>query len=372
MTPLAGVTVLDFSTLLPGPLATLMLAEAGADVIKVERNGGGDEMRSRKPRFGDHSATFAMLNRGKRSIAIDLKDPAAVDRLKPLIEKADVVVEQFRPGVMRRLGLHYEAVQAINPRIIYCSLTGYGQTGERARWPGHDLNYLAESGLLSTVTGKDGTPALPAAPFADIAGGSYPLVINILLALLQRAKTGEGSFIDVAMADSLFPFSCEALARGFIDREWPRADAERLTGGLARYRCYRTRDNRFIAVGALEDKFWQQFCDIIGLPAALRNDREAPETSIEAVAEILAMRDTEQWMRAFAGHDVCCSLVKTIAEAAHDAQNGGRNVMDVILRNGDQILPAVPLPIDRALRRSGEVRPAPALGEANDMLRPLR
>ncbi|MGN6463455.1 MAG: CoA transferase, partial [Pseudolabrys sp.] len=147
MTPLAGIKVLDFSTLLPGPLATLMLAEAGAQVIKIERETTGDEMRHRQPMLGAASASFAMLNGGKRSIAIDLKDPGAVARLTPLLATADVLVEQFRPGVMNRLGLGYDAVRAINPRMIYCSLTGYGQQGDRSQRAGHDLNYLAESGV---------------------------------------------------------------------------------------------------------------------------------------------------------------------------------------------------------------------------------
>lgn len=370
MTPLSGVTVLDFSTLLPGPLATLMLAEAGADVIKVERSGAGDEMRHRTPRFGATSASFALLNSGKRSIAIDLKDASAVDRLRPLIEKADVLVEQFRPGVMSRLGLGYEAVRAINPRIIYCALTGYGQSGVRAQRAGHDLNYLADSGLLSAVSGIDGNPALPPAAFADIAGGSYPLVINVLLALLQRAKTGEGCFLDIAMADNLFPFAASALARGWVAGEWPRPDAEAFTGALARYRNYRTRDGRFIAVGALEEKFWTEFCDVIGLPAALRNDRETPAQSIRAVAEILASRDAAAWEQAFEGRDICCSVVKTLEEVAHDLTMAARGPFGRQFEADGRTMPALPLPIADALRRREAVA-APALGEANAMLKPL-
>jgi alpha-methylacyl-CoA racemase len=368
MTPLSGVMVLDFSTLLPGPLATLLLAEAGAEVIKVERSGVGDEMRHRKPRFGQDSASFAFLNRGKRSIAIDLKASAAVDLLRPLIKKADVLVEQFRPGVMSRLGLGYEAIRAINPRLIYCSLTGYGQTGTRSQRAGHDLNYLAECGLLSLVTGADGNPALPSAPFADIAGGSYPLVINVLLALLQRAKTNRGCYLDIAMADNLFPFCSGTLARGLTIQEWPQPNAEVMTGGLARYRNYRTRDGRFIAVGALEDKFWNEFCDVIGLPAALRNDREAPAQSISGVAEILASRDSDAWERAFDGHDICCSIIKTIEEAAYGPAMTERGLFNRRLEADGEEMPMLPLPIDDALRRPDVTATAPVLGEANFML----
>src|SRR5262245_1953715 len=176
--PLAGIRVLDFSTLLPGPLATLLLAESGAEVIKIERPGRGDEMRSYVPKFGADSVNFAMLNRGKRSIAIDLKAPDAIPRMRPLLESADVVVEQFRPGVMDRLGLGYEALKAINPRIIYCAITGWGQTGPKADIAAHDLNYVAESGMLALAAGADGAPVVPSALVADIAGGTYPAVIN--------------------------------------------------------------------------------------------------------------------------------------------------------------------------------------------------
>ncbi|MGZ5147730.1 MAG: CaiB/BaiF CoA transferase family protein, partial [Burkholderiales bacterium] len=216
MQPLKGVRVLDFSTLLPGPLATLILAEAGAEVIKIERPGRGDEMRSYEPRFGTDSVNFAMLNRGKRSIAIDLKQPDARDTLKPLLETADVIVEQFRPGVMDRLGLGYEALRAINPRIVYCAVTGYGQHGPRADVAAHDLNYVAESGMLSLTAGSDGAPVLPAALVADIAGGTYPAVINILLALREADRTGIGCKLDIAMADNLFTLMYWGLGNGHV------------------------------------------------------------------------------------------------------------------------------------------------------------
>src|SRR6059058_6089906 len=172
MQPLNGIRVLDFSTLLPGPLATLILTEAGAEVIKIERPGRGDEMRSYSPKFGSDSVNFALLNRGKRSVAIDLKARGALDALRPLIESADIVVEQFRPGVMDRLGLGYEALKALNPRIVYCAITGYGQHGPRANVAAHDLNYIAETGLLTLSAGSDGAPILPPALIADIGGGT--------------------------------------------------------------------------------------------------------------------------------------------------------------------------------------------------------
>jgi len=228
LSPLDGILVLDFSTLLPGPMASLMLAEAGAQVIKIERPGSGDEMRSYEPKVDADSVNFHVLNRGKRSISIDLKATDAVERLRPLIERADVVIEQFRPGVMDRLGLGAAAVHAINPRIIYCSITGWGQTGPKAQTAAHDLNYMAETGLLGLTGGRDSAPVLPPVLAADIAGGSMPAVINILLALRQRDQSGKGAVLDIAMGESLFCFAVLG------HRQWvslrPMAAARRRSG----------------------------------------------------------------------------------------------------------------------------------------------
>lgn len=363
MTPLAGIKVLDFSTLLPGPLATLMLAEAGAQVIKIERETTGDEMRHRRPTLGAASASFAMLNGGKRSIAIDLKDLGAVARLTPLLATADVLVEQFRPGVMSRLGLGYDAVRAINPRMIYCSLTGYGQQGDRSQRAGHDLNYLAESGVTSLVVGADGVPPTPPGPVADLVGGTYPVVINVLLALMQRERSGTGCFLDIAMAENLGPLGYWAFARGLGDGSWPQPNADAITGGLARYRHYRTRDGRFIAVGALEEKFWNGFCDLIGLPADDRDDRADPAKTIQSVASIIADHDADHWQRLFETRDICCSLVKTMQEAAAGLGDSGRR-----LAAQGESMPALPLPIADAVRIRDGSQEVPLLGEANALL----
>src|SRR5712672_4275936 len=201
--PLEGLFVLDFSTLLPGPLATLMLAEAGAEVMKIERP-GGEEMRGYAPRHDGESAFFALLNRGKKSLVLDLKSGEGHAALSPLLARADILVEQFRPGVMDRLGLGFEAVRAINPRIVYCSISGFGQSGPRAEEAGHDLNYIGNTGLLALNPGT--SPTVPPALVADIGGGSFPAVLNILLGLRQRDLTGTGCHLDIAMADAMFTF----------------------------------------------------------------------------------------------------------------------------------------------------------------------
>ena len=289
MQPLADVLVLDFTTLLPGPLATLMLAEAGAQVIKIERP-GGEDMRRYEPRFDGESAMFAMLNRGKQSLVLDLKDSADRARLMPLVKRADVLVEQFRPGVMARLGLGANALRKVNPRLIYCSITGYGQSGPRAAEAGHDINYIGATGLLALQPGPLDRPNVPPALIADIGGGTLPAVMNILLALRQRDRTGKGCAIDIAMADAMFTFAGHPLAVGHITGQFPVAGNARLTGGSPRYQLYPTKDGKLVACGALEQKFWLAFTSAIGLAPEFVDDRSDPQATKRAVAAIIASR----------------------------------------------------------------------------------
>lgn len=366
--PLAGVCVLDFSTLLPGPLATLLLAEAGAEVIKIERPGSGDEMRSYEPKFGPSSVNFALLNRGKRSVAIDLKAPDAASRLRPLIERADVVVEQFRPGVMERLGLGYDALAAINPRLVYCAITGYGQSGPKAQVAAHDLNYVAEAGLLGLAAGADGAPVVPPALLADIAGGTYPAMINILLALRERDATGRGRKLDIAMADNLFTFMYWALGNGLAAGQWPRPGGELVSGGSPRYQIYRTQDGRFLAAAPLEQKFWDGFCDAIGLAAQWREDARDPGGTRAAVAQCIAARTAAQWRDALAGKDVCCAIVASVEEALADAHFQARGLFARQLAAEGRSIAALPVPIAAAFRGDAASASYPALGADNALL----
>ena len=366
--PLEGIRVLDFSTLLPGPLATLLLAEAGAEVIKIERPGRGDEMRSYHPKFGADSVNFALLNRGKRSIAIDLKAPGAVAALGPLIDSADVVVEQFRPGVMDRLGLGYDALSRINPRIIYCAITGYGQHGPRAEVAAHDLNYVAEAGLLSLAAGADGAPVLPAALVADIGGGAYPAVMNILLALRSRDATGKGCKLDIAMADNLFTFMYWALGNGLVAGQWPAPGGDLVTGGSPRYNIYRTRDEKFVAAAPLEAKFWQNFCALIGLAPDFHDDSGDPAAVKREVAARIASKDADEWRAIFEGKDCCSCVVGSVEEALRDPHFAARRVFAARLAAGDHEIPALPVPVDAAFREDGAALGYPALGEADSLL----
>lgn len=368
MLPLAGIRVLDFSTLLPGPLAALMLAEAGAEVIKIERPGIGDEMRTYTPRLGEDGANFALLNRGKRSVAIDLKAPGAVARLMPLIESSDVLIEQFRPGVMERLGLGYAALSAINPRLVYCSITGFGQTGPRRDMAAHDLNYLALAGLLSLTGDREGAPGMPHVPIADIAAGTYPALLNVLLALLRRERTGKGCHLDVSMTDNLFVLAYWGLASGFAAGDWPGAGNALTTGGSPRYQIYRTADGGYLSAGPIEQRFWDVFCRLIELDQALRDDAKDPAATRAGVAACIAAHPTAHWHRLFEGQDACCAVVASLEEAVRDPQVVARKLFARQVDAGGVTIPALPVPIDAALRDPTVTRPAPRLGADSGLI----
>ncbi len=364
--PLKDILVLDFSTLLPGPMATLMLSEAGAEVIKFERPATGEDARHTDPKIDGESIGFAVLNHGKKSVALDLKSKSAMDILRPMLEKADVLVEQFRPGVMDRLGLGYEAVRTINPRLIYCSITGYGQTGPKATAAGHDLNYVGDTGVLSLSRGPEEQPTMPFGLVADIGGGTYPAVVNILLALMARQKTNEGAHLDIAMSEGAFAFAYWAHAEGVISGQELGSASGRLTGRLARYRLYSASDSRQIAVGALEEKFWQSFCDVIGQPERLRDDWNDPVACAAEVARRLGRQPSTHWEPLLAAADCCCSVVKTPAEAATDPHFIARGVFSRTLNVSGQEVPALPLPIAPEFRSSADlVGRATSLGEDN-------
>jgi alpha-methylacyl-CoA racemase len=361
MLPLDGIRVLDFSTLLPGPLASLILAEAGAEVIKVERP-GGEDMRHYAPFVGGTSANFALINRGKKAIEIDLRSAGAAKQLLDLAPTVDIVLEQFRPGVMARLGLGFEQWRAANPKIVYCAITGYGQTGPQSAAAGHDLNYQAKAGLLGLCAGTDGAPGMPSILAGDTGGGSWPAVVNILLALRRRDRIGEGCFIDIAMAENLLTFLFWGLASGNALGDWPRAGQALFTGGSPRYRIYAASDGRHLAVAPLEDKFWNAFCEAIGLPAQLRDDAKDPAATMEAIAERLAAHPGAHWDAVFAKADCCVNLVSTLEEAVRDLHFRARGVFGHEVSIPGHVLPALPVPLAAALRRSEVSVPAPEPG----------
>ncbi len=263
--PLMGITVVDFTRLLPGPVATMMMADMGAEVIKVEDPDAPDYIRNFAPFKNGQAAYYTALNRSKKSLAINYRQNAGRDALMKVIAKADMLVEQFRPGVMAQMGLGYEQLKAINPRLVYVSLTGYGQDGPYAQRAGHDLNYIALSGLLG-VTGTPGQPTIPGGQIADVAGGGYMTLSACLAALLSRNQTGEGQHVDVAMMDASMPLVSLAYAEYDALGEASGRSNHQLSGRLANYNVYATADGEFMALGALEPKFWNLFCDAVQQP----------------------------------------------------------------------------------------------------------
>ncbi|MFZ0066482.1 MAG: CoA transferase [Pseudolabrys sp.] len=362
MQPLSGLLVVDFTTLLPGPLATLMLAESGAEVIKIEQP-GGENARRFPPMVDGESAAFLMLNRGKTSMALDLKDEADRARLVPLIKRADILVEQFRPGVMARLGLGYEDMRTINSRLIYCSISGYGQSGPRVHEAGHDLNYIGNTGLLHLQPGPTGHPVVPPMLAADIAGGSFPAVINILLALRARDQSGQGCHIDIAMSDAMFTFTWAALALGVATGRFPKPGEMWLVGGSPRYRIYMAKDGKLVACGAIEQKFWDAFTKAISLPAPFMDDMRDPRATCDAIAKLIIARSSEEWRPIFAAADCCTTIVTPLEEAMRDPHFIARGLFanEVATASG-KTLPALPLPIAPEFRETPGAKKAPGLG----------
>jgi alpha-methylacyl-CoA racemase len=352
--PLKDILVADFTTLLPGPVATLMLAEAGAEVIKVEKP-GGEDMRAYPPQWDGVSAAFAMLNRGKKSLVVDLRTEEGRKDARDLAARADVLVEQFRPGVMNKHGLGYDELSKINPKLIYCSITGYGQSGPKRDEAGHDINYIGSTGLLSLAPGPLDNPVVPPALIADIAGGTFPAVQNILLALIARGKTGKGAYIDVAMADAMFTFAWMALATLNATGKQAGPASLSTTGGSPRYQIYPTKDGKLVCCGALEQKFWMAFCGTIGLPPELTNDFKNPVATKQAIREIIAKETAAYWKPKFAAADCCVTIMATLEEALGDEHFVKRGLFGEQIASAarDKMLPALPVPIAPGFRVKG-------------------
>ena len=364
---LEGIKVIDFSTLLPGPLASLFLAETGAEVIKIEKPDVGDEIRLSNPQWGEQSVSFSLLNRGKKSLSLDLKDPKNLKILMPILKEADIIIEQFRPGVMKRLGLDYESIKKINQDIIYVSITGYGQYGPKSMVAGHDLNYIGNAGLLSISMGRENDTVVPPALVADIAGGSYPAVINILLALRKRDLNKEGSYIDLSMTENLFPFMFWGLGSGFAHNKWPGNSDGVLSGGSPRYNIYKTSDGSYVAAAPLEDRFWNKFCEAIELPKKFIKMQNDQEKVIQEIRKIIGQKEKNYWLDVFNKADCCCSIVKSIEEAINDNHFKVRKIFEnKIINNLGEEIPALPIPVDMQFRKDQKRASAPSLGDIND------
>jgi crotonobetainyl-CoA:carnitine CoA-transferase CaiB-like acyl-CoA transferase len=328
MAALTGVRVIDLTRLLPGAFATLMLAELGAEVIKVEDPRGGDPMRHLPPFVGGRGVYDLLLGRGKKSVALDLKAPPDRDSLQALVATADVVIESFRPATAERLGVTAAALRARRPRLIHASITGYGQTGPYAERPGHDLNYVAVSGLLAT---ERPTPSsLPRMFMADVGGGAVSAVVAILAALFERERTGEGASLDISMHEAALYWVMLPGARDLLDAG-PSATGELPTFGVhACYNVYETSDGQQVALGALEEKFWTTFCAAVGRPDLVARHLTEPadqERLLDEVRGLFRTRTRDEWLHFFEGRDVCLSPVNSPKDAFLDPHIAARGAV---------------------------------------------
>jgi alpha-methylacyl-CoA racemase len=360
--PLDGIRVLDLTRLLPGPVCTLHLADFGADVVKVEDTGAGDYARTLGSRAGAVSAFFRMVNRNKRSVALDLKDARGRAAFLRLAEGADVVVESFRPGVVATLGVDHAACAAVNPRVVYASITGYGQTGPRATLAGHDINYLGWAGVLDQTGVRGGPPALSNLQIADLLGGAAGAATAILAALVGAQRQGRGRCIDVAMADGVLAHNIFSLhAREQWGRTLPRGE-DLLTGGVPCYGVYPTADGRWLAVGALEEKFWRTLCATIGrddlLPRQYAQGDEGARVRAE-LETLFATAPLAEWKRRFDGVDACVTPVANLDEALADPQFAARGMFVTDAAGARSWAP----PFAMSGAPFAVRRPAPAQGE---------
>ncbi len=325
---LQGLRVLDLSRLLPGPFLTMILADMGADVVKVEDPNLGDYMRAVPPVKGGVGGRYLAVNRGKRSMVLDLKQAAGRDALLAMVEKADVVVESFRPGVMAKLGLSYEVLAARNPKIVMCSISGYGQTGPYSHRAGHDLDYIALAGVLAMTGTAHAGPQMPGVQIADLAGGALWSATAILGALVGRHRTGKGAHLDISMTEGALALVTPEL--GNLDcGARPTRGVEMLNGGLACYGVYRTKDERYLAVGALEPKFWLALNAAIGRPpvAAELIGSPADQARIRGeLADIFMQQTAAEWHAVLAPHDCCVEIVTELEELPTHPLHAAREV----------------------------------------------
>ncbi|WP_191485273.1 CaiB/BaiF CoA transferase family protein [Pseudomonas sp. FEN] len=352
--PLASLKVLDFSTLLPGPFASLLLADMGAEVLRIEAPGRLDLLRAWPPHDGEVSASHAWINRNKRSLVLDLKQAEALAVIHRLVREHDILLEQFRPGVMDRLGLGYETLKALNPRLIYVSITGYGQTGPYRDRAGHDINYLALSGLASYTGRREGGPLPLGMQVADVAGGSLHGVIGLLAAVIARQQTGLGQYVDVSMTDCAFSLNAMAGA-GFLACGVEPGPEEQMLNGGSFYDYYRSREGRWFSVGSLEPGFMQQLCGALGLAElaaqGLLSEPEAQQALKQALQVEFEKRDFEALCALFAGLDACVEPVLSLAEAVEHPQLRAREVVVQVPRGdgGTQAQMACPLKFSQGL-----------------------
>jgi len=356
MAPLQGVRILDLSRHLPGPYCTRLLCDMGAEVIKVEEPGQGDYVRSVPPYENGVSVAFEMLNRGKKSLALNLQTEQGQEVLKRLVAKADVFLESFRPGTTKKLGCDFESLRKSNPRIVYCSLTAFGQTGPYKDLPAHDINVLALSGFLS-LNGRE--PTVPSLQVGDLAGGMLA-ALTITTALFARQRTKQAQYIDASIFDAMLSWLVIPLALKLGD--YPRM----LAGDSPFYRLYRARDSKLIAVGALESKFWDGVCKLIERPDLLP-DQYSPEPRrtevIKGIESALLTKTADEWFRIMSEHDLPCTPILSLEEAIRDPQARSRQMILEKDPTGSSKVSYVGNPCKVSDLGQVDISPSPRLGE---------
>lgn len=308
----------------------MLLADYGADVIKVEDPNGGDYIRWWEPLVGKNSGYHVVLNRGKRSLTLNLKKPEGKEIFKQLVKDADVLLEGFRPDVMGKLGLGYDDLKKINPRLVYCCISGYGATGPRAPKAGHDINYLALGGILS-YCGQKGQPTTSGVQIADLGGGALFAVFSIAAALYARERLGEGQYLDISMADCAMTWNCLRWGKYLGDGVIPSTGDDFLNHGYACYNIYETKDGRHMSVGALEPQFWKVFCETMEHPGWNTKEYFKPGPHQDGlrkeIADVFAQKTLSQWIAVFSGKDCCVEPILTLEEAMQDEHNVAREMI---------------------------------------------
>jgi crotonobetainyl-CoA:carnitine CoA-transferase CaiB-like acyl-CoA transferase len=366
---LTGIRVLDLTRLLPGAFCTLLLADLGADVIKIEQPGEGDYNRTFPPLNRKESGSFLLLNRNKRSLTLNLKSAQGRDIFLKLVEDADVVVEGFRPGVMDRLKLGYDALKVVNPKLVVCSISGFGQTGPLREASGHDLNYMALAGALQLFGERGRAPIVPGLSIADVGGGSLMAVYGIMGALLARAKTGEGQYVDVSMMDGLVSWLTYHAADYLFAGIEPRGGERNFLGGAPCYNIYRCADGLYLSLGIIEAHFWARFCALVDRPEFVNDqwpEGDAREQQFNALSRIFMTRSRDAWAALLEQADIPAAPVNSMKEAFAHPQMQQREMLQHIDHPVEGAIPQLGFPVKFSGTPARMVSPPPLLGQHNE------
>ncbi len=366
--PLEGIKILDLSRLLPGPLCSQLLADLGAEVIKIEEYNGGDYTRWMPPKLKTQCIHFYTVNRNKKSLKLDLRAEKGKEIFKELAKTADVILETFRPGAMDRLGLGYEDIKAINPQIVYCSLTGFGQESPYKNIPGHDINYLSVAGILSTIGTKEGKPVIPGIQIADIAG-TFNATIAILAALYGKRNNNNGQYIDVALTDSAILFQTLSMGEFTFSGINPQMSNEPLASKYAFYDVYEAKDGKYLAFGNVEDKFWSDFLKAVNREDLMKDMFAGEPRQSEVKAEVAAIVKTKtasDWMELLKDYDVCITPVNNYAEALEDPHIKARELWFTVDDPNEGKMLQLSYPAKFSDYKPGWRTPPPKLGENSE------